>query len=880
MSGDRLGGVKTLKVSGFLDEFEKDEIKKSVDIISLFTSFGVSLEQKGNSFIGNCPFHDDKTPSLSVDREKGLFNCFGCGESGDVFNFVQKIKGIDFKESLKYLKEYDGSSLPSKTKEVPAPPDPSKSHDEANRLTEVSLDRVSDFYKKSLSSSKEALEYFQNRGIGIEILLRYSAGYSFGKLKDLVSSGQKKELKSIGIFNEKGFESFKDCVLFPLFDSAGKTTGFYGRKLAENSKLKHLYLKGPHRGLLNRKAASVYREEIILTESIIDCLSLIQLGIENTIPCYGTNGFTEEHLSLLTDERVKLVTIAFDNDDSGRSAAEKLKTRLVTEGFPVKVIYPSDQKDWNEFLTCNGEQEKVLELLKAAEVTYPRGKSPDFTVRKENGKYTFSAGEISYRLLGVKELFVSNLRVNIRAEKGDQSFIDNSDLYSARSRTSFSLHLSRLFDVETGRIEKDLVRIVEYLEDERDKALSSGESEEHKLTEEEKELGMELLTSPELFDRIVEDTETLGYVGEEINKILIYLAASSRKLDDPISVIVMSESAAGKSYLIDTVRKLIPPEDVVSMTSLSDQALNYLPEEGLKHKFLVMGEAVHSEVVEHQIREMLSAHELSRLVTTKDEKTGKMTSKLTKKEVIVSAVMSSTDYDLNAENTSRSFVVNTDESTDQTRRIHASQKKKYSTERLEVRKNRIPEIIKTHHAAQRLLKKIFVVNTLAGKISFPDTLMRSRRDHDRFMDLIATVAFLRQFQKEEKEADGVAYIECDLTDLKLAVNIIKDILPATLTNFPKSAITLYEELRKVIVEKAKDEELLPVEVSISQRELREKTGLDQMFVKRNLKTLIDFEYLICAGSKSRGSRNSYRLISDEPIELIDLSKLLNLEGKS
>ncbi|MCP4106132.1 MAG: hypothetical protein GY749_11430, partial [Desulfobacteraceae bacterium] len=239
----------------------------------------------------------------------------------------------------------------------------------------------------------------------------------------------------------------------------------------------------------------------------------------------------------------------------------------------------------------------------------------------------------------------------------------------------------------------------------------------------------------------------------------------------------MSESAAGKSYLIDTVKKLIPPEDVVSMTSLSEQALNYLPEDGLKNKFLVMGEAVHSDVVEHQIREMLSAHELSRLVTTKDEKTGQMVSRMVRKEVTVSAVMSSTDYDLNAENTSRSFVVNTDESTDQTRRIHASQKRKYSTDRMEEKKNKVPEIIKTHHAAQRLLKKVSIVNPLAEKINFPDTLMRSRRDHDRFMDLIATVAYLRQFQKQEKETGGVSYIECDLTDLKLAVNIIKEILP-------------------------------------------------------------------------------------------------------
>ena len=108
MSRDRLGGVKTLKVTGFLNEFEKDDIKKSVDIISLFNSFGVRLEKKGKSHIGLCPFHDDKNPSLSVDQEKGLYNCFGCGESGDVFDLVKGMKGFSFTESLAFLKEYSG----------------------------------------------------------------------------------------------------------------------------------------------------------------------------------------------------------------------------------------------------------------------------------------------------------------------------------------------------------------------------------------------------------------------------------------------------------------------------------------------------------------------------------------------------------------------------------------------------------------------------------------------------------------------------------------------------------------------------------------------------------------------------------------------------
>jgi len=873
MSGDRLGGVKTLKVSGFLDEFEKDEIKRNVDIISLFTSFGVSLEQKGNSFIGNCPFHEDKTPSLSVDRGKGLYNCFGCGESGDIFNLVQKMQNVDFKESLQFLKEFDGSIIPfPQAKEIPNNEDSSKSaQPEGGSLELVSLDRVMEFYQKSLSSSKEPVSYLQTRGIGPEVLSRFSVGYSNGKLKDLVSSSQKKTLKQIGIFNEKGYEAFKDSAVFPLLDSHSKVTGLYGRKLASSAKVKHLYLKGPHRGLLNRKAASVYREEIILTESIIDAFSLIQLGIENVIPCYGTNGFTDEHLSLLKDERVKLVTIAFDNDDAGRRAAEKLIPLLIKEEFPVKVIYPSGSKDWNEFLTLNKSKEDFSFILQSAEITYPKGKSPDFSVSKEKGKYVFSTGEISYRLLGVKELFVSNLRVNIRAEKGDMSFIDNSDLYSARSRTSFSLHLSRLFDVESKRIEKDLIRIVEYLEDERDKSLSSGEEKEVELSESEIELGMGFLTSENLFDRIVQDTELLGYVGEEINKILIYLAASSRKLDDPISVIVMSESAAGKSYLIDTVKKLIPPEDVVSMTSLSEQALNYLPEDGLKHKFLVMGEAVHSEVVEHQIREMLSAHELSRLVTSKDEKTGQMTSKLVRKEVIVSAVMSSTDYDLNAENVSRFFVINADESDTQTDRIYQLQRKGQQLKSVYEKKTRLPEVIKVHHAAQRLLQQRLIINPLAEFLDFPKSMMRLRRDHGRFLELISSICHLRQFQKEEKESEGVKYIECDLTDYELAYRIIKETLASSMNSIPQSALMLYEEIRDMVSKKAKNENLKVFEISFSQREVREYSELGQRSVKKYMKLLADYEYLQVGGIKARGSRNSYRLIADEDIRSLDLS---------
>ena len=170
-------------------------------------------------------------------------------------------------------------------------------------------------------------------------------------------------------------------------------------------------------------------------------------------------------------------------------------------------------------------------------------------------------------------------------------------------------------------------------------------------------------------------------MGEDLNKQLLYLAASSRKLDDPISVLILSQSAAGKSYLVETVRTLMPAEDVVAVTSLSDQALNYIDD--LTHKFLILGEAVHGEVVEHQIREMLSGKELSRLVTIKDPETGKMQSRVVRTPVIVSSVMSGTNHD--DQPREREPLLRGERRRDRERRPSGStsaQRQKYSLERL------------------------------------------------------------------------------------------------------------------------------------------------------------------------------------------------------
>jgi hypothetical protein len=483
---------------------------------------------------------------------------------------------------------------------------------------------------------------------------------------------------------------------------------------------------------------------------------------------------------------------------------------------------------------------------------------------------------------GVRQLFVTSLKVNIRASyagesSGGSSYYDSLDLYAAKARTGFAQALARTFGTELARVEKDLVLILEHLERERDEALRSGNRKAAVvMSSSDRELGLSLLRDPRLFDRIVDDMTALGYVGEDLNKQLVYLAASSRKLDDPISVLILSQSAAGKSYLVETVRRLMPDEDVVAVTSLSDQALNYIDD--LTHKFLILGEAVHGEVVEHQIREMLSGKELSRLVTIKDPETGKMQSRVVRTPVIVSSVLSGTNHAQNPENASRYFVVNADESRVQTERIHEQQRQKYSLERLEAAPGAAQAIVKTHQAAQRLLEKRQIVNDFAPLIGFPTSLMRSRRDHDRFLDLIACVCYLRQYQKRDEKAGNLEFIRCDLADYRVAYRIMTEgVLASTMRELSAGAQLLYEELRKLARTEAKRQRVETTEVALTQRQIREYTGLTHTWVRLNLRQLVEYEYLSVRGGSER-SKGFYRLKEDVSLVGADLSMIPSPEA--
>ena len=198
----------------------------------------------------------------------------------------------------------------------------------------------------------------------------------------------------------------------------------------------------------------------------------------------------------------------------------------------------------------------------------------------------------------------------------------------------------------------------------------------------------------------------------------------------------------------------------------------------------------------------------------------------------------------------------------------------------------MPRIIARHHAAQRLLRPLLIVNPFAAHLDFPRALIRTRRDHERFVDLIACVCFLRQYQKETRRSRDaqstveVEYVECDIVDYRIAYAIMTGgVMSSTYAEIPRAMAAFYDELRELFRARARQAGLKAVEVGLTQREIRK--GIDWVggeSAKKYLRRLVSLEYLQLSHGGERGMRNSYQLVADEPMERLDYSMIPSPEA--
>ena len=868
-----------------------DRLKAANPLEVILADRGVELRKKGRVLVARCPFHEEKTASFTVTPSKGLYHCFGCGARGDVFGFITKRDKVGFPRAMDILARRAGLDLKQLMKErslngeshvngknghghgVPQIETAAMDSATARRL----LASVVEHYHRTFCERPDAQDYLKSRGlVDSELLRSWKVGYADGSLlKTIPKSGEVRDgLVALGVITAEGRELMGGCVVFPIPDPLSAVwINLYGRGVKSD---RHCYLPGPLRGVFNFQAARS-GEEVILAESVIDACSFHQAGVRNSIPLYGINGFTGDHLDLLKREGVKRVVLALDNDEAGRRATESIKEKLVAAGVEVlSVEWPDGVKDANEVLVSwsagllreiahgpevaeAGQGEDVADSFPLTDSVTAVSSAMPIPTNKD-GSILLSRHGLDFSAR-VQSTLLGRLRVTVKVSRGVAFHVDSIDLYASRARSEFAKKVEKVLSAEVAQVESALLSLI--VECERAGEADAGDvvaAQPEPMSEAERREALAFLKRPDLLDEISRDIDALGYVGEDTNKRLVYLVAVSRKLDDPLSAIVMSQSGAGKSGLTEVIEKLTPAEDMVLLTRLTPQSLYYVEPGFLDRKLIIVEERHGSMEADYSIRVLQSRKKLIAAAPIKDPATGNMRTKIFTVEARAAFIETTTAGSVNHENATRCFELSMDESPAQTQRIQKRQRVMRMEEGHGLRKHG-EEISRKHWNAQRLLEPLPVVIPYADQITFPSAWMRTRRDHARFLNLIEVSAFLHQHQREQRGGAIVASVADYATAYALAGEVLKDTL---------------HELKKPLREAlARIQDLATKnDAGVSRREIRESLALPDSTVRRWLTELVELEYLeIEAGKGGAGNKSRYRVSDRDPKQPVVLGLL-------
>lgn len=350
-----------------------EEVRSRNDIVDVISTY-VPLKKKGSSYFGLCPFHNEKSPSFSVSRDKQMYYCFGCGAGGNVYTFLMEYENFSFPEAVRFLAERAGMELPEEEMNEEA----RRQMDEKARLREMNKLAANYFYYLLHSKrGKRGLEYFKKRGITEETIRHFGLGfadiYSDDLYRFLKSKGYKdEELKDSALvsIDEKrgGSDKFWNRVMFPIMDVNNRVIGFGGRVMGDgtpkylNSRETKLFDKSRNLYGLNFARKS-RKNEIILCEGYMDVISMHQAGFTNAVAALGT-AFTSGHGTLLR-RYTENVILSFDSDEAGQRAVLRAIPILKDAGLNVRVLDLTPHKDPDEFIKEQGKEALEERIRKA-----------------------------------------------------------------------------------------------------------------------------------------------------------------------------------------------------------------------------------------------------------------------------------------------------------------------------------------------------------------------------------------------------------------------------------------------------------------------------------------------------------------------------------
>lgn len=852
-------------------------IKATTDIVAVIESCGVALKREGNDFVGLCPFHEDLRPSLHVTQSKGLFRCPACGAAGNVIQFVARRESLTEREAaLKLCASIPGVQRGSDLCAAASAPTAGKEKtavvDEPTRAK--LLGRVTSFYAKTLCKDRAGLEYLKSRRLDDPAMLEtFGVGYCNGSMRHaLPKSGELiEQLQGIGILNSKGNEIFYGRVVVPVYDGNGNVVSLYGRRLT-NEEPKHICLKGERRGVFNGIAART-NQSLLLVESIFDALSLWSAGLRNVISLYGKDGWTSDHEALVRQNGVTEIMLALDNDARGQEAADALASRIRGIAGLVKAVHrvtwPEGVKDANEFFLSRSAEEFRTLLPQPSETSPNEATAREEKITLTAEGFAFSISARHYELCAIEKPSASRLKATIKAvsnQPGQASrlfHIDTVDFYLSRSRKSFVAEAARLFRETPDAIEADLNRLIIAMEKYLAQKLEGASAAVITVPDADKLEALRMGRNPDLLGELQRDFGKLGIIGEEGNRWLLYLGLTSRKMDDPLAIQILSSSGAGKSHLQDAVLSLCPGEDLIKLTSLSGQALFYKGEDSLRHKCLAIAEVAGAEGARYALRNLISEKKLVIESTIKNALSGRLETQLNIVHGPTAVFETTTNPDTDAETRSRYVLLSIDESSEQTRAILEAQRQSHTLEGRKRNKVRAALIAK-HHAFQRLLEKVAVVNPFEPLLSYGDDRLALRRDHPKYLNLILAVTFLHQMQRPKKhDAELGEYIETTLDDIAIANELAHALFGQSLDDLSFPSREAFERISEHVDHRAVELNTAREKVEFSRRELRETFGWSDTRLRVYLRELVALEYLAPVCGRN-GLRYCYRLIESDP----------------
>jgi DNA primase catalytic core len=872
---------------------EIQDIKANLKIETVLSYYGLQPDKNG---MIKCSFHDDKTPSMQVYTKTNTVFCFSSncelnGKGIDQIDFILHKEKCTKHEAILKAKELLGVHTEQKPSKPQSIPEPNNKGEDLARI--AILSKLMAEAQKSIVRSSKGKDYLDQRSLQLEI--SPSSGVEMGYLMERFHNSwneiQKQSAIEVGILSKSknGLFGpvFKNCIVFPIKNKDGRIINLYGRSILPDKEntAKHFYLKGAHRGIFPSYPKKETKR-IILTESIIDAQSLIQLkDLENyeIIALYGTNGLTVEIKSAIKELKdLEEVILFFDGDKAGRKSAAKYGEELheLLPNAKISKVNTPESEDINSLLVAHEPEifihlihERTLLFSSEQRASAGNDLSDEKKIEQENepkitklpavsgveldssnpDKLIYQTDELTATVWGGIEygnLHRLKLSLHLEDEQNGKSFRDDVNLYSHRGKKAFLQDAAE----ELGTPQTVLK---EYLEDftREIEVFRMEQKEQFKaklrpdivtLNELEKAEAVKLLKSNHLIKELKGAMKKTGLIGETDNGLLLFLIFLTRNFDYPLHALVHGSSGSGKTNLLKSILKLVPEESKYSTTALTENVLFRPPfKDFWKNKILLLEDLDGSYKALYPLREFMTNQSISKLASEPDPKTGQFKQVQLEAQGPIVIAGATTKDRIYEDNSNRSFLIHVNESKSHQEEILNFQNKLAAGL---VDDTGIEKAVHKIQNLQRILsKKIKVVNPFQPELKLPEYVFKKLRTNTHYITLIKSITFLHQYQRkhQKNQTTGETFIQTTLEDIALANTLSKQSLLRKSDELSGEVREFFESLKREVSQSQ--------QTSFVSKKLREKFRMHPMKFNRRINELKNRGYIRQTGGNYKTS---------------------------